>query len=322
MLSNLKSKLFKSIKSGKLNVFLFFLVLSCMFLMFAKLSKSYTETIRYHVNYENVPDQHSIVPKHDSIINVRVRAYGFNLIAHNFYKHTITVNFNKEVHKFNKEYIWDTKNGVSEITSQLGSKIEVLYIEPDSLTFPFEIMTVKVVPVKLVAEINYSPGYDILDSLSIQPDSIKVIGPKNIVEKISKIKTEKLTLKDVNTSINKEVKLSLDKSFDKFRLSRTKIKVTGNVEKFTEGTFEVPVSIVNLPADVKINYFPKTVLVSYYVSLENYKKIKALDFRIVCDYAEVQNQDGTFFIPQLFKKPEMVKSAKVKQSKIEFIIIE
>lgn len=323
MLSNLKSKLFKSIQSKKLNVFGFFLLLSFMFLMFAKLSKNYTEIIPFQVTYENVPDQHSIVQKHDSVIYVKVKAYGFNLFTHNFFKHIVTVDFNKEVRKHGKEYIWDTKNGFSKVNAQLGSKIDILSIEPDSLSFPYEIMNVKAVPVKLESQIDFAPGYDMGDSLKILPDSVKIIGPKNMVEKISKIRTTKLILKNVNTSIDKEVNLSLDKSFnDKLRLSNDKVRVQGIVEKFTEGTFEVPVNIINLPSNIKINYFPKTILVSYYVSLENYKKVKALDFKIVCDYAEIKNQEGTFFIPKLVAKPNFVKSAKMKQNKVEFIIIE
>ncbi len=322
MLSNLKSELFKSIKSKKLNVFGFFLLLSFLFLFFAKLSKSYTETIKFHVKYVNVPEQHSIVPSHDSIIDVKVRAYGFNLVSHNFYKHEFTVNFGEDVRRNGNEYIWATKNGFSKINSQLGSKIEVLSIEPDSLSFPYEIMTVKTVPVKLDADISYTPGYDIVDSLEIQPDSVKVIGPKKSVDKISRIKTAKLILKNVNASINKDMNLLVDKSFENVKLNKNKVKVFGVVEKFTEGTFDVPIDIINLPADIKINYFPKTVLVSYYVSLENYKKVKALDFKVVCDYNEVKNRDNTFFTPQLVTIPKFVKSAKIKQNKVEFIIIE
>jgi hypothetical protein len=322
MLSSLKSKFFKSIKSKKLNVFVFFLVLSFLFLVFAKLSKTYTETIVFYVKYDNVPEQHSISSDHDSIIKVRVKAYGFNLLSHNFFKHSMDVNFKKDTRKRGEVYIWDTKKGFSKISSTLGSKFEILSVEPDSLVFPYEIMTVKTVPVKLDVQISYSAGYDLLDSLILQPDSVKVIGPKNIVEKISRIKTATKKLKDVHVSIDETLELIQDKSLKDIKLDKNSVKLTGTVEKFTEGTFEVPVTIVNLPSDIKINYFPKTVFVSYYVSLENYKKIKALDFEIVCDYAQLESRDGTFFIPQLVSKPKLVRSAKIKQNKVEFIIIE
>lgn len=322
MLSNLKSKLFKSIKSKKLNVFGFFLLLSFLFLVFSKLSKTYTETLTFHIKYENVPEQYSIDSNSDSIINVKVKTYGFNLLPHNFYRHTIAIDFEKEVQKYEKKYVWDIKKGLSKIEAQLGSKIEVLDVQPDSLSFPYEIMYVKRVPVKLDAEISYAPGYDILDSIKISPDSVNVIGPKNKVQKISKIRTAKFIQKNTNKSIKNEVELVIDKSLDNVKLSANKIKLTGTVEKFTEGTFEVPVNIINLPSDIKINYFPKTIVVAYYVSLDNYKEIKALDFKINCDYNEAITQGRTYFTPELVSKPQLIKSAKMKQSKVEFIIIE
>lgn len=322
MLNNLKIKLFKSIKSKKLNVFLFFLVVSFLFLVVAKLSKIYTETIVFHVKYENVPEQHSIIPEVDSIIKVKVKTYGFNLLPHNFYRHTIMVDFNKEVRKKGSLYIWKSKRGYSKIEDQLGSKFEVISIEPDSLEFPYEVMTVKKVHIKLDIEISYAPGYDVIDTINFNPDSVNVIGPKKSVNKINHIKTDKLVFKDVNASFNTQADLILDTSIDAIKLSKTTTKVRADVEKFTEGTFEVPVNIINLPSDIKINYFPKTIPISYYVSLENYNKIKVLDFKIICDYNDVKNEDRTYFSPQLIEKPDLVKSAKMKQNKIDFIIIE
>lgn len=323
MVSRLKLKLFKSIKSKKLNVFGFFLLLSFLFLVIAKLSKTYIETIPFYVSYKNVPDQHSIVPARDSVVQVRVKAYGFKLLSHNFYKHKLAVDFDKDktVKKYGKKYYWDPKQGLNKINSQLGSNIEVISIQPDSLIFPYEIMTVKTVPVILDSEITYALGYDNRDSLILEPDSVKVIGPKNVVEKITRIKTQQIKLKEVNNSIEEEVGLVIEKSMENIKLNRNTVKVLGTVEKFTEGTFDVPVTIINLPANVKINYFPKTILVSYYVSLENYKKVKVLDFRIICDYAQVKSLDNSFFTPELVAHPKEVKSAKLKQQKVEFIII-
>lgn len=322
MLNNLKSKLFKSIKSKKLNVFGFFLLLSFLFLVIAKLSKTYTETISFYVTYSNVPEQYSISANRDSVVDVKVNAFGFNLLSHNFFKHTITVDFEDEVKKHSKKYSWDTNKALSRINSQLGSSIEVLSIQPDSLNFPFEIMTVKTVPIQLDSEITYASGYDVHEKLKLEPDSVKVIGPKNSVEKINKITTELLKLKEVNAPIDQIINLIKSDAMDKIKLSQSKVQVVGVVEKFTEGTFEVPVDIINLPENLKINYFPKTVSVSYYVSLENYKNIKALDFKVICDFAEAKDMDKSFFTPHLIEKPEQVKSARMKQNKIEFIIVQ
>ena len=91
--------------------------------------------------------------------------------------------------------------------------------------------------------------------------------------------------------------------------------------KFTEGEVEVPIINKNVPQDIEINYFPKSIKVAYYVSLENYSAISTSDFKIECDFKESQQQNSSFFIPRLTIENSLVKSAKMKQDKVEYIII-
>jgi hypothetical protein len=130
-----------------------------------------------------------------------------------------------------------------------------------------------------------------------------------------------LNLKEVTDTINSVIRLKkLDNN--KIKFSDQMITVSAKVEKFTEGTLEVPITIVNKPLDVSINYFPKSISVSYYVSLNNYKSIKPTDFKVECDFAEIDNSIKTFFTPKLVKTPELVKNARLKQNKVEFILIQ
>ena len=94
------------------------------------------------------------------------------------------------------------------------------------------------------------------------------------------------------------------------------------VGKFTEGTLEIPISVINLPVNTNINFFPKTVTVVYYVNLSDYNSIKALDFKVECDYSEIGNTNSPFLFPKLIKMPEAVKNARIKQNKVEYILIQ
>ena len=89
----------------------------------------------------------------------------------------------------------------------------------------------------------------------------------------------------------------------------------------TEGNFGIPVTIVNLPKDIEINYFPKHIKVSYYIALKDYKDIKPIDFTIECDYEEVQASGDSFFKPRLIVHSNKIKSTKIKQNKVEYIIV-
>jgi len=321
MLIKLKSKFLKSIKNKKLNVFGLFLLLTFGFLALTKLSKKYTEDIVLNISYVNLPEQRVITLDSSPKCNAEVSAYGFNLLFYYFKKHSVEIDFNRDVFVKNNQYIWVANNNKHKINAQLGTATELISLKPDTIIFPFETLFVKKVPVMLNSDISFKLGYDIMNNLIVKPDSLKVIGTQADVEQINKVETEILNLKEVSDTIDAIVSLKkLDNS--KVKFSKNTVKVLAKVEKFTEGTLEVPITIVNKPLDVSINYFPKTIAVSYYVSLNNFKNIKPLDFKVECDFSEIENTNKTFFTPKLVKSPDLVKNAKLKQGKVEFIIIQ
>jgi hypothetical protein len=130
-----------------------------------------------------------------------------------------------------------------------------------------------------------------------------------------------LALSNIRTNISETVKLKLPKKNKDLTFSNTEVVLKAVVEKFTEGTLKIPVSIINVPETITLKYFPKEVNVSYYVSLDDYKTISPTDFKVVCDYGKVIGNQSVL-VPELVKFPKNVKNATISQKRIEFIIIE
>lgn len=321
MVSNIKSKIFKSIKNKKLNVFGLFLLLSFLLLIVTKLSKEYTQTIPFSVEMRHIEEGRRIMSQHDSVVYVTVNARGFSLLWYNFFDHKLTIDLEKEAQDDGENYTWKTSKGAQRILYQLGNSMDVVSIEPETVVFRYEAMSVKTVPVLIESQIDFAPGFDLMAGLVSNPDSIKVIGPQKAIEGISGIGTKPIKLNGVKSSIKKSVALDMQ-GMGNIKLNHSSVEVSGEVRKFTEGLLEVPVDVVNLPEDVRLNFFPKTVTVLYYVDLQNFKNVTASDFVVVCDFAEVASKERTFFVPHLLKVPPKVKSARIKQSKVEFIIME
>lgn len=204
---------------------------------------------------------------------------------------------------------------------QLGQSVKIVSVKPDTLVLPFGILSTKTVPVILKSKINYASGYDTIEAVEVTPDSVKIIGAKDVIANIDFIETIPFDLSNIKTDINTSVDLEINNESERFKLSEEKVMIKANVEKFTEGTFEIPITILNKPNTVEINYFPKHIKVSYYISLKDYKEIKASDFKIECDYNEVLKSGASFFTPKLINSSDKVKSAKMKQNKVEYIIV-
>ena len=322
MLTKLRSILIRSIKNKKLNVFGLFFLLAFLILVLSKLSKSYTETLTVGVNYINLPEDKVLTIENQPELNITVSTFGFNLFGSYFYDKTVPIDLKNDAYINNDTYIWIANRAMSDIESQFGNNFEIVSVQPDTLSFPFGILSVKKVPIKLNSNVTFASGYDTLYGMVLVPDSIKVIGSDTEIKTVNYVETSELRLLDIKENINATIKLILPEEGNTLKLSQENIEVTAEVQKFTEGTLEVPVVINNLPSDIQINYFPKMIKVSYEVSLNHYKSIKPTDFKIECDYLEIESSNKTYFTPKFIRLPENVKRVKMKQDKIEYIITE
>jgi hypothetical protein len=322
MLSKLRSILIRSIKNKKLNVFGLFFLLAFIILVLSKLSKSYTETLAVDINYINLPEDIVLTIDEQPQINIEVTTFGFNLFGSYFYDKTVAIDLKNHAYINDDSYVWIANRALPNIEKQFGKSFKIKMIHPDTLRFPFGVLSVKKVPVKLNSNVTYASGYDTLEGMVMVPDSIKVIGSNSEINAITFIETSELNLLNIKENINTSIKLKLPDLGNTLKLSQEKISVTAEVEKFTEGTLEIPIIINNLPSDTQINYFPKTIKVSYEVSLNDYKSIKSSGFKIECDFLEIEASNQSYFTPKFKKIPENVKRVKMKQDKIEYVITE
>lgn len=320
-MSFLKSKIVSLVKSRRINVFLLFFVFSFIILILSKLSKTHTNTLAFSIEKINLPEDHVIIGDSNTKLNITIKGLGFKLLPYYLTKPKITIDFDKNIYRNDSIYVWNKNKSYTALKSQIGSQIEIINISPDTLFFRYDKNVVKMVPIQVDVDVEFSPGFDVKESYKIEPDSIKVIGPGSLVSNIKFISTEKMSLSDVKSNISETINLKLPDSIADVKFSHSKAELSAIVEKFTEGKLSIPVTVKNVPDSITLKYFPKEVTVSYYTSLSDFNSISVKDFVIECDYNNI-NIEQTYLIPEIVEKPKTVKSTRVSQTRVEFIIIE
>ena len=179
-------------------------------------------------------------------------------------------------------------------------------------------MKSKKIPIVLNSNISFSQGYDFFKSYKLSKDSVIVVGPELILNSINSINTYDLELTDLKLSLTQSVKLNL-LEVNNLKYSDKTVDVFIDVEKSTEAIFNIPVSIVNIPKDTKINYYPKNIKVSFNVSLENYQIYSSKDFEIICDFN--QFHDNGKLIPTIIKKPNYIKNLRLMNENVQYVIL-
>lgn len=321
MFKKLNDKLIKSVKSKRINIFLLFLVMSFGILMLTKLSKTYTNTIAFHIEKKNIPETEVII--HDSlpILNITLKTQGFNYLKYYFEKPKIELDFSNKINRTDSMYVWNNQTAFSDIISQFDSDIEVLNVNPDTLWFKYDENDIKRVPVKLNANIKFKLGFDMLEDFELEPDSIKIIGPKSVLKNVDVVETNLLELNEVTSDFSKRIQIKVPKNTENVKFSPDEILVSAKVDKFTEGKLKVPVEVVNIPDSLQIKFFPKTVSLSYYTSLSNFNSVSIENFKVICDFKTITDNQ-TYLVPELIKKPSGIRNIKLNPNQIEFIITE
>jgi len=314
-----KQNILSYFKSKRLNVFLLFIVLAFLFSVLSKLSQRYTHSFTFKINAINVPEEHVILNDSTNTMTIALTTYGFRHIKYYLKQPKINVDFS-DLDKTTSHYKWIESNELSKIINQFDTNIDVENITPDTITFSYDTNSVKLVPVKLVSNIKFSAGYDVIDTYQLEPDSVKIIGPKSITDSIVEIKTKPLDLENIIADIKQIIELDIPKELKEIKTLKNTVEIKGTVEKFTEGTIDVPVNVINIPEKVKINFYPKTIPVIFYTSLSDFKSISSSSFLVQCDFNTITD-NSTYLVPSIVKRPDNIKSAKLNVKQIEFIII-
>ncbi|RMZ50894.1 YbbR-like domain-containing protein [Flavobacteriaceae bacterium PRS1] len=315
-----KTKITLFFSSKKVNVFVLFLVLALLFSVLTKLSKDYTQTVVFNIEKVNIPVDKLIVNDSSHLLNITLTTYGFKLIKYYLARPSIVVDFQK-LEKNKTHYFWTEKKEFSTIVSQFEPNVKIVSINPDTIAFRYDVNNVKKIPVILDADITFSVGFDVINDYVIKPDSIKVIGPKVLTDSISEIFTKRLKMEDVNADVLISVELNLTNSSEGLKFTHSQVQISAVVERFTEGTINVPINIINIPEGIKLKYYPKEVSVVYYTSLSNFKTISTSSFIVEVDYNSLNAQD-TYLIPKIVQQPDKVKNVRLNEKRIEFILLQ
>lgn len=319
MVKKFKNKIALSIKSRRLNVFLLFFLISSVVLILYKLSKVQTKTYPFKINMVHLPEELVGLNTDKLQLNITLKATGYKLLKYYFGTPKIDLEFKDLVQQADSVYVWNKDSGFSSVSDDFKVGEEIESVSPEKLVFYYGVNEIAKVPVILNSKIEFTQGYDLVNKFELSPDSIVVIGPKSVVSEIKALKTDTLVLENVNSDILKEVTVFIPKKYSKIKYSNKTVKAHGSVDKFTEGTFKVPVMVKNVPKGYNLSIFPKEVNITFYTNLSNFSKVEAKDFKVECDYSKV-SKENTFLEPVLVKMPKTIKNAKINQNRIEFIL--
>lgn len=300
--------------------FFFFLLITTVMAALIKLSKTYESTYLVNVKITEIPlDKivQSISPKN---IEVKVENSGFSILRSNWKTPEAHISF-KSLQKELTEgtYQYNLLDNMSNVEHTLSDNLNIIAVLNSKVVVAVDEMATKEIEIRPDLKLSYAPGYHAKGKLSIEPKTIKVVGPNSILDKLEVLKTEFLVKEDIKDDIEVTVNIATIDSLQEIKFEATDIVLSQEVTRFTEGTVTVPVTVLNRD-NKEVKILPKDVEVVYSVDLSDFETIKGKDFIVTCDLSNASEKDNHLLLT-IKEQPKEVSQARLVDKQVQFIVI-
>lgn len=307
--------------SRNIITYLICVVIASILWLLNTLNKEYSAEIAYPVKYINFPQGKYPVNKLPAQMQLQVKAKGFALLGYHiktsFLPITINVNgFNNHFQLKNQvwEYTLNTADLKDKISAQLSNEVKLLNVYPEEINF--RLATASHKKVAILPDLQYTLKRQyIIDRIKVDPDSISVSGPAPIIDTLQNVRTQPITLKNIDKNISLTTGLT---PLVNCTYEDIPIEIHVLVEQFTETKRTIPITPRFVPDSVNIRLFPDYVNISYEVGLSKYDKITDEDFVFTVDYPK--NTEVTYLDVKVRKMPPYIKDLTYTPQRVEYIL--
>lgn len=214
------------------------------------------------------------------------------------------------------------QNNSDKVIIPRGANVRLDHIIwPETLRVVLDALETITVPVKPVLELNLAPGYILVDSLSIIPDSVTLSGPRLFVRQYTEIPTEKIVLKNISGSISQVVALDFIPK-NNIHLNIKSVRYEQKVNQLGERELtNIPIIVTNLSPDQKVEIIPSTATLTISGGIEKLKMIQPEDIRIMFDLAKDWRPNQSYYTPTIELPPGLSAWRKLTPETFEIRII-
>lgn len=307
-------------KRNNVKIFLFFLLFTSLLWVFIQFSKSYTQELEIGVVYKNIPEGKLLNPGSDRFLKLILNGNGFQLMNYNWKQPQVVFDLEDANTATELNYYFMTSKQQAFLKEKLNFKGAILSIQKDSLQVFLDEKLEKKIPVLMKGSVDFAPGYGSYEGMILSPDSIQISGPFGIVDTLRKIYTREIKLEELKNDFSETVVLETNTFPETVSFNEKSVEAAISVSKFTEGSQEILISLINVPKDKNITIFPKKIKVVYQVGLQKYDQVAAADFKVIADYKNA-TENSSYLILELIKKPAIVYDVRLPEKQVQYVII-
>ena len=318
-LDNIKQKVERTNKHSAFT-FLIFLALSTAAWFLVKLSEDYVTQTTFRVLMEEVPSDKWISSDEQSV-KMSLNIDGFHTLRYKMIREPnrfVTIPLNEVPYRLENgnTYSFSSQYVAEKVAERLGITASDITMNDAKVYFTMDALKSKVVPVVLQSNITTARQYDIYGIPMLDPSSVTIFGPQEVMDSIKLVRTELLSRDNVNQSFS--TTLPLDLLDGQIHSNTKEVKVEVQVEKYTEMDVEVPIKVAD---SLKVRFFPETMSVKCLVAMRDYASITPESFTVSVDKEQLKAMQPLLDV-RLATWPPTVQILNTRPDKVEYLIVQ
>ena len=298
--------------------FLIFLVISTAAWFLVKLSEDYVTQTTFRLQMEEVPAD-KWVSSDEQSVKMSLNIDGFHTLRYKMIRDRfVSIPLNEVSYRLENgnTYSFSSQYVAEKVAEKLGINASDITMNDAKIYFTMDALKSKVVPIALQSNVTTARQYDIYGIPMLDPSSVTIYGPQEVIDTIRMVKTEPLIMNNVSQTF--DVTVPLDLLDGKLRSNIKEVNAEVQVEKYTEMDIEVPIKSTD---SLKMRFFPETISVKCLVAMRDYASITPESFKVTVDKQQLKAMQPLLDV-SLASWPPTVQILSTRPDKVEYLIVQ
>ena len=315
----IKTKMERKSHSSVLT-FLVFLAISTAAWFLVKLSENYATQAAFRLKLVEVPAE-KWISSDEQRLKMSLNIDGFHTLRYKMIREPnrfVTIPLNEVSYRLENGnvYSFSSQDVAEKVAEKLGISTSDITMNDSKVFFTMDALKSKVVPIVFRSDLKMQRQFGIYGIPTIDQASVTIYGPEEVIDTVRAVRTLMVSKSNISEDFSESV--GLDMLGGKIQSNTKEVRVTVEVEKYTEMDIEVPIRVAD---NLKLRFFPETISVKCLVAMKDYASIVTDDFTATVDKQQLEALQPLLDV-SLTSWPKSVQILSTHPDKVEYLIIQ
>lgn len=307
----------KILKSYRTFVFSVFVAFFLWF--YVKSSSRFQQTIFIPLQVVNVKEGFGVVSVLPSEVPVVFEGDGRTLLG---LRYIYDIRFQLDMAQVKEEQAIILGESLESVMLPANVPARVIAVTShDTILVRYERLVEKKIPIRPELEISCAPGYVMVGSFKVRPDSLLVSCPAGLADSLWSLPTEKLVLEELSKDKSVSVALGVKPS-SRLHFVETDVVVDVDIQPLGEMVMDnLPVRLVNVPEGMRVVVQPSTYSIRIRGGIDFLSTLSRDSIQVIIDYEAEQRLNR--IVPKVdVRAPSDIQWSQITPSRFNLVLVD